>query len=182
MSADAPVRPLNATSAALLGLLHEGPRTGWDLVQLAQERIGNFWTLTQSQVYRELAAMVASDLVAAGRPGLRDRKLHTITEDGRRRFARWLERDPATDQIRIPLLLTLAFAEHLPPRRLQEILTASRAEHAQRLATYEAARAAIAALPAGAGPGAARRATLEYGLLHERAVLAWFDGLPGILP
>jgi len=31
--------------------------TGWDLVAVAQQRIGNFWTLTQSQVYRELTAM-----------------------------------------------------------------------------------------------------------------------------
>lgn len=46
-------RPLNSTAASLLGFLHEGPMSGWDLVNLAQERIGDFWTITQSQVYRE---------------------------------------------------------------------------------------------------------------------------------
>ena len=35
-------RPLNATAASLLGFLHEGPKTGWDLVVTAQERIGKF--------------------------------------------------------------------------------------------------------------------------------------------
>ena len=73
------VRELNATAAALLGLLHRGPMTGWDLVTTAQERIGNFWTLTQSQVYRELARMTEIGLVTVGEPGPRDRKPYTIT-------------------------------------------------------------------------------------------------------
>jgi hypothetical protein len=67
-------RDLNNTAAALLGLLHEGPMTGWDLVAAAQERTGNFWTLTQSQVYRELARMTEPGLITAADPGPRDRK------------------------------------------------------------------------------------------------------------
>lgn len=41
--------------------------TGWELVAVAQERIGAFWTLTQSQVYRELASMAVGRRAAAGR-------------------------------------------------------------------------------------------------------------------
>ena len=37
-------RPLNPTAASLLGFLHEGPMRGWDLVAIAQQRIGDFWT------------------------------------------------------------------------------------------------------------------------------------------
>ena len=61
-----PTRPLNATAASLLGFLHEGPMTGWDLVERAQERIGDFWTVTRSQVYRELAAMASDALIERG--------------------------------------------------------------------------------------------------------------------
>ena len=32
----------DATTASLLGLLNEGPMTGWDLVTRAQERISSF--------------------------------------------------------------------------------------------------------------------------------------------
>lgn len=174
-----PSRPLNATAAALLGFLHEGPMTGWDLLVVAQQRIGNFWTLTQSQVYRELAAMATSGLVEVGALGPRDRKPYAVTERGRAAFAAWLDRDPAPDQVRIPLLLTIAFAAHLPPARLPEMIATARAEHAERLAGYEAARRQLAG-----GNGAAdvtRLATLEFGLRHERAVLEWFDELPGLL-
>ncbi len=56
--------------------------TGWDLVATAQKRVGDFWTITQSQVYRELAAMAATGLVAVGPTGPRDRKPHSITAWG----------------------------------------------------------------------------------------------------
>lgn len=96
-----PGHSLNATAASLLGSLHEGPMTGWDLVAVAQQRIGNFWTLTQSQVYRELAAMAKSGLVEAGEPRPRDRKPFTITSRGRAAFREWIDREPGLEHIRI---------------------------------------------------------------------------------
>lgn len=176
-------RPLNATAACLLGLLHDGPTTGWDLVATAQKRVGDFWTVTQSQVYRELAAMAAAGLVEVGPTGPRDRKPHSITEAGRAAFTEWLQQPPAADQIRIPLLLTIAFAAHLPASRLTRIIAVQRAEHEQRLARYRAARDLLARPETAGGPGlhSAVVATLEYGVRHEQAVLDWFDELPRLL-
>ncbi|MPZ64873.1 MAG: PadR family transcriptional regulator [Pseudonocardiaceae bacterium] len=170
---------LNATAASLLGFLHEGPMTGWDLVTVAQQRIGNFWTLTQSQVYRELAAMAKAGLVEAGPPGRRDRKPYSITATGRAAFAEWIDQDPGLEQIRVPLLLTIMFAAHLPTERLASMVTAHRAVHAERLARYEQHRADMRDAPA---TDSYRLATLEFGLHYERAVLDWFDELPAVLP
>ena len=60
---------LNATAGALLGLLRDGPRSGYDLVAAAQEVIGGFWTITRSQVYRELAALADRGLLERGQAG-----------------------------------------------------------------------------------------------------------------
>ena len=171
--------PLNATAAALLGLLLDGPRTGWDLMAAAQERIGEFWTLTQSQVYRELAAMAERGLLSTGPTGARERKPYEITPDGRAAFAEWVAAEPGEDQVRIPLLLTIAFAGHLPEARLTEIVATRRAVHEERLAGYRSARQALDDLGETAS---ARRATLAFGLRYEQAVLEWFDELPGLLP
>lgn len=168
-------RPLNATAASLLGFLHEGPMTGWDLVATAQQRIGNFWTLTQSQVYRELTAMSAAGFIKAGPAGPRDRKPYTTTATGRAAFADWLDGTPGAEQVRVPLLLTLAFGHHLPAGRLGEIVAEQRLVHAERLAEYERALGEMD----GAEP--ARLATLDFGIRHERAVLDWFDNLPAIV-
>ncbi len=152
--------------------------TGWDLIEAAQERIGEFWTLTQSQVYRELSAMAARGLLEAGPVGPRERKPYRATSTGRAAFDAWLQGEPGADQVRIPLLLTIAFAEHLAPDRLSRIVAAQRSVHQERLDRYRAAQRALAAAP---GAPAVRLATLEFGLRHEEAVLDWFDVLPGIL-
>jgi DNA-binding PadR family transcriptional regulator len=168
---------LNATAAALLGLLHDATMTGWDLVATAESRIGNFWTLTQSQVYRELAKMTGTGLVTVGEPGPRDRKPYTITKAGKKAFADWMNAGPAHDQIRVPLLLAIQFADHLSPRRLNEIIAEQRAEHETRLAAYLENEKQLAKAP----NEARRLATLRFGIHHERAALAWFDELPGLL-
>lgn len=169
---------LNPTAASLLGLLHDGPMTGWDLVAAAQQRIGNFWTLTQSQVYRELRAMAEAGLVAVGDPGPRDRKPYALTEAGRAAFQEWVVREPGMEQVRFPLLLTIMFARHLPPQRLAEIVAAHRTAHEERLAAYEEHREALREAPT---VDEFRLATLEFGLRYERAVLGWFDELPKLL-
>ena len=169
-------RRLNATAAALLGLLHDGPMTGWELIGCAQARIGEFWSLTQSQVYRELSAMAERGLVDVGPPGPRDRKPYALTDAGRAAFADWVGQPPGPDQVRIPLLLTIAFADHLPAERLAALVAEQRQVHADRLARYREHAAAMD----GDVP-AASRATLEFGLRHEEAVLGWFDALPGLL-
>ncbi len=74
---------VNSTAAALLGLLHDGPLSGWDLWSTAQLVIGDFWTVTRSQVYRELAAMAQAGLVVSGETGPRDRKPYALTDAGR---------------------------------------------------------------------------------------------------
>lgn len=163
-------RALNATAASLLGFLHDGPKTGWDLVTTAQQRIGRFWSLTTSQVYRELAAMERDGLIEAGERGPRDRKPYTLTDAGRRAFAEWIDREPEPENIRHPLLLTVSFGRHLPPRRLAAMVAVHRARHEKQLAGYEdlLTQHEMDTFPA---------ATVEFGIAYERAVLEWLDGL-----
>lgn len=172
-----PHHALNATAASLLGFLHEGPMTGWDLVAVAEQRIGSFWTLTQSQVYRELTAMARTGLVEAGPPGPRDRKPYTVTAKGRAAFQDWIRQEPGVEQIRFPLLVTLMFAKHLPDDQLIAMIDKHRSIHDERLTRYKQAQRDLRK----AGGADFRLATLEFGVRYERAVLGWFDQLPKIL-
>lgn len=166
-------KTLNSTAASLLGFLHEGPMSGWDLMTIAQERIGGFWTITQSQVYRELAAMHTAGLVEKGESGARDRTPYRITDAGREAFAEWIARDPGAETIRVPLLLTMSFGRHLDPEHLDRIIAANREIHEARLAHY------LTDDHENIPPHS--RATLDFGIRYERAVLEWFDNLPALL-
>jgi DNA-binding PadR family transcriptional regulator len=162
---------LNATAAALLGLLRAGAATGYDLARRAEDELGDFWTVTRSQVYRELGALSQHGLVQAQQPGARDRRPYQLTDAGMESFLVWLHHDSGNDVVRIPLLLRLAFADALHPQRLAQMAEAQRAKHAERLHRYQALeRAALE-------NGASERdlVTLRFGLRYERAVLQWFD-------
>ena len=173
-----PANRINATAASLLGFLHSGPMTGWDLMATAERVIGDFWSLTQSQVYRELTTMAEAGLIEQGERGVRDRKPYAITEAGRAAFADWIDREPAPETIRFPLLLTVAFGRHLPPERLDAYLAVHRARHEHLLEGYVQTHADAGE---SAGMDAFALATLDFGIAYERAVLAWFDGLPAQL-
>ena len=68
LDVDIGVTELNATGASLLGLLHEGPATGWDLLEQARRGLARFWNMTSSHVYRELKTLETRGLVRAARP------------------------------------------------------------------------------------------------------------------
>ena len=168
---------MNATASSLLGLLDlaGGQLTGGELVRLAQQRIGAFWTLTRSQVYRELVGLERDGLVEPGEPGPREARPVRLTPAGRTAYRTWLTRHLPADTIRVPVLLAVAFGSRLDPAELRDVLEGSRSEHTARLATYQQLDADLAALPGGE-PWA--RATVSFGLHYEQAVLAWFDTLP----
>ncbi|MDQ3653892.1 MAG: PadR family transcriptional regulator [Chloroflexota bacterium] len=167
---------VNATGGSLLGFLHERPMTGWDLVTVAQQRIGNFWSLTQSQVYRELNAMAQAGLVEAGERGSRDRQPFAITDAGRAAFSDWVLQGPGKEVIRFPLLITIMFGEHVPTERLAEIVASHEKMHAERLANFRAIEASIPESSRPLDPYSL--ATLHFGIRYEEAVLEWFRELP----
>ena len=131
-------RPLNATAASLLGFLHLGPMTGWELVRTAEQSIGDFWTLTQSQVYRELAQMAERGLVTAGERGpARTPAIRANRSWAGASFSEWALLAPGEETIRFPLLLALSFGDHIPADRMAAFVRHHRAIHEARLTQYE---------------------------------------------
>ncbi len=145
--------------------------TGWELVRSAEQSIGDFWSLTQSQVYRELAQMAEQGLVTAGERGPRERRPYDLTEAGRAAFSAWALVPPGEETIRFPLLLALSFGEHIPADRMAAFVRHHRAIHEARLTQYQLDAQSVIEDPY-------RRATLDFGLSYEQAVLDWFDQLP----
>jgi DNA-binding PadR family transcriptional regulator len=169
------VTELNPTAAALLGFLTGGELSGYELAKAADEIIGDFWHVTRSQVYRELAALSERGLAVPAGTGPRARQPYRITEAGREAFAAWMQRQPQIEQVRYPLLLTMAFGAWVGPDRLLEFARAHRAAHEERLARYRSLRDD----PALDGY---TQATVAFGVRYEEAVLSWMAELPDILP
>lgn len=169
------MKTLNGTAAAVLACLSTGEHSGYDVDRALTSLAGDFWNVTTSQVYRELQAMAAQGLVRAGPPGPRDRRAYSLTEAGRAALDAWLSERPASDVVRIPILLKLfiLFAlERTDDPAMAAMAEAYRAEHEQQAERY---RKQLAEMEDAGLPFAH---LLRYGLFHEEAVLRWLDTLP----
>ncbi|GGD37207.1 hypothetical protein GCM10010915_17490 [Microbacterium faecale] len=175
-------KPLNTTAASLLGMLHDGPLSGWDLVAKAEDEIGAFWSLTRSQVYRELKTLSERGLIEAGRAGARDRRPYSLTGDGRAAFQEWLATEPQREVIRYPLLLRLRFGRFLSAEQIAALIRDAHAEHSTALESYFAERAAAedAAARGVEIPGVDdfTLAVLDLGIRYEQAMVDWLALLP----
>lgn len=166
---------INPTAASLLGFLHSGPMTGWEIDRAVAATISNFWNVTRSQVYRELRTLAELGYVQAGQTGPRERQPWSITDDGREAFAAWIARDPGSAIIRIPVFLTIFFGEHLDPERLAEIVADERRIAEKQLEYF---RTLLAGFPDDPGERPLSAEIVTFGIRYEQLMLDWLARLP----
>jgi PadR family transcriptional regulator, regulatory protein AphA len=164
--------------AAILGFLDIEPTTGYSLRQRFEGSVASFWTVTQSQIYRELHALERERLVSVaverGR-GKPDRRVYALAAAGRQALAVWLHEPLEPLQLRHPLLLRLVFAAELEPARLdallaqqQSALQATRVEYVERLAAIE-----IFGLARSPREATIWRLSIEHGIAWCDSEVAW---------
>ena len=161
---------LNATAAALLGLLHDGPKTGGQLGAEAGERFGAFFSVTRSQVYRELPALADQGLLRLGKQGPRSSQQYVLTAAGKKAFKNWLLSEPGPDHLRSPLILRLVHAGSLTAKQRQGLIDTARATYGQE---QESAK-----LAAKTAEDPYAKAVAEFGAARARAVLKLLDSVP----
>jgi DNA-binding PadR family transcriptional regulator len=164
------MRDLNATSAALLGLLHVGPMTGGQLVAAADERFGSFFGVTRSQVYRELPVLTKAGLLRLGKRGARSSQQYVLTAAGKRAFKSWLNSTSGSDNLRSPLILRLVHAGQLTAKQRVSLISSARAVY---LGYLDEARA-----DARAATSPYIKAVADFTVAHRRAVLKLLDAIP----
>src|ERR1700746_1942168 len=73
----------------LLGLLANGPASGYDLLKVFDRSLAFIWPATQSQLYGELNRLADDGLIEVSHEGPRGRKDYTITAQRRAELERW---------------------------------------------------------------------------------------------
>ncbi len=75
---------------ALIGLLHERPASGYDLMQVFDKSLHQVWPATKSQVYAELAKLDEAGLIKVTAEGPRGRREYAPTEAGMAELRHWM--------------------------------------------------------------------------------------------
>jgi len=162
-------------SYALLGLLEEADRHGYDLKQSYDRRFGGSRPLRFGQVYRTLAQLQRDGLIeiagteAGGGP---DRKRYSITPEGVTDLERWLS-EPEEPQ---PHLQTVLFQKVVlalqSGRNAEAFLDAQRDRHLAVMRELTALRRSAALQDS---------LLADYQLFHIEADLRWIDHAAGRL-
>ncbi|WP_437318997.1 PadR family transcriptional regulator [Sorangium sp. So ce385] len=171
---------------ALLGFLSLEPTSGYTLKQRFDGSVRSFWSVTQSQIYRELHAMEREGLVEVttmpgdGKP---DRKVYSLMEPGRAALKGWLEEPLEPLVLRHPLLLKLVFAAQVPPKKLDDLLARYARELEATKSDYEGRLGdeRIFALARSSRERDLWRLSIEHGLAWCDAELGWIERARGEL-
>jgi PadR family transcriptional regulator, regulatory protein AphA len=157
---------------ALLGVLAEGPRTGYALVRHLAQSIAYAWPAGHSQVYPELARLREAGLIRETGAAPRGGRVYELTDAGLAEVRRWLRQTLPSRTTRDEAALRLFFLWLLEEQDVEAYLRGE-AEHAREvLAELEA----IAAQEDPDTPKTrAYRVALELGLRSARARLEWAE-------
>lgn len=147
---------------ALLAMLADRPKSGYELTKEFDREMGNVWAARHSQIYPELAKLLAAGLIELEDEGPRGRKSYRITPAGRREAIAWL-RNGGDRTVRNESLLKMFFLQLLGPQEQRALLERELAYFRERLAYYRS-------LPPATNP-----VKVQLGSRYNQAMIEWLE-------
>lgn len=170
---------VNPTEFALLGLLAEQPRSGYDIKKEVEGRFGHFWHESYGHIYPMLARLRRRRLItrrSAGRKGGRQRNVYAITASGRKSLTAWFATPPAPPKPRNEVLLRLMLGRFAPPGVLRRDVAAYRDRIVGGLGQLRAVERLLAEdTDASAADLAQWRIVLSFGIEVFATIERWCD-------
>ena len=156
----------------VLGLLPDGPASGYELGARASRAVAYFWPITRSHIYAELPKLVErghATVVVVPQVGAPDKSVYTATEEGRLAFRAWLDGfDDVTEHGRQPLQIQLYFGHHTTREHLLAQLDRW-ADEVRRTLDF------CRNLLVDDGPRTVRALTAHFAINRAEADLAWIE-------
>jgi DNA-binding PadR family transcriptional regulator len=170
----------NRSKYAILGMLDLFPMSGYDIRKFTAMSVAHFWKEDYGHIYPTLKLLLAEGLArkteeaVEGKP---PRHLYTITDEGRKELAAWLENAPNPPNIRIELLLKIFLGSRTEPRTLAPMLESQAAACAASYAELAGTEKRLESMIEGGGErGREARfqlMTLRYGKSYYEGLGAW---------
>ena len=166
---------------ALLGFISYGPMTGYELKKFFDTSVAHFWNSELSHIYPALKAMEAEGLVEMSVDIQQDRpnrKVYSITKEGREELRRWLATPVEPEQVREPLLMKVFFGGTLAKEELLGLLHGEADRLKRQVEFHKHAFAFMSKFAEGIG--FEREApfwafTVDAGIDLYSATLAWLE-------
>jgi DNA-binding PadR family transcriptional regulator len=157
---------------ALMGLLAQEPRHGYDLKNAFEAMLSDTWPLNIGQVYATLSRLerdgfVESEVVP--QELLPDRKVYFLTAAGREELERWLgQSTEGVVRLKDEFYIKLLLHQHVASDGTLSLIWKQRQVYMKKLAKLTALRSNPSLEPATA-------LLVEGAILHVEADLEWLD-------
>ncbi|MBL8967390.1 MAG: PadR family transcriptional regulator [Spirochaetaceae bacterium] len=164
----------NRARYAVLGMLHYGDMTGYEIRKRLNEMVGCFWQEPSASVYPALKALEEDGFVTARRETPESgpaRIRYRVTSAGRAAFGSWIVQDPAPTAMRNEFALKLLFGNLADPATMLRFIAA---ERAAALASDRGIEELTGRLPHGT-EGLMWRLIADYGRSMAAATAGWCE-------
>ena len=165
--------PEVALRFAIIDALAAEPMSGYDLTNHFAASLANVWPAQHSQIYPELARLVADGHIAQTGDGPRGRKVYSVTPEGIDALRRWLRETTPDFGVRCEALLRVFCLWVLPSEEALAYLTSYRTEFVRHRDELAAAIELVdwSATPSHRGA----RLSIEFGYRYYRELVDWVD-------
>jgi DNA-binding PadR family transcriptional regulator len=157
---------------ALLGALADRPRTGYALLKHFEQSLAYAWPASHSQIYPELARLLAAGLIEQAESGPRGSKTYAVTDTGKAEIRHWLLETEPDRRVRSDPALRTFFLWMLEPEEALDQIRREREYAAGQLAELESIREE---------PRGTNRKELAFGIALEGGIrslttrIEWLD-------
>ena len=174
------------TQYVILGLLAEGPMTGYAIKKTVDTRFRFFWSESYGQLYPVLKALrneglivladasaSASATAGAGRGSGRDQVAYAVTPAGRGALREWLARPAERESVRVEILLKLYFSVLGEPGGMTPQIEEFSRHYASELEVLRRFQLELERIPDDGGNHRDILRVLDFGQKTYEAYLAW---------
>lgn len=168
----------NKSRYAILGMLSQGPRSGYAIKRAIEQSVANFWNESYGQIYPILKQLADEGLTtshAERQEGKPERYVYTLTDKGREELRRWLSEPVEYVVERQELLLKLFFGREGSVFDAIEHVQQFRNMQAQLLQKYEGIADHLQRCCEDDPEVQYQLITVRYGQHRTRALIEWCD-------
>lgn len=170
---------MGALKYAILGLLYQKPRSGYEMKLEFESTLNEFWNAKHSQIYPELKKLTTDGLVEyhveiVGT--VLEKKQYSLTSKGREEFLAWMNEDlelPPTPKSEF--LLQVFFSSCLPEKRRMEMMAYQLKLHQNRLEQLRENQKKFTAIPSKEAPAFGDYLVLLRAIMREENNCKWLE-------
>jgi DNA-binding PadR family transcriptional regulator len=172
------MKKINKSKFAILGLLFDKPRSGYEMRQFMLESTDHFWQESDASMYPMLKLLEQEGLITGKSEfvGKRERKLFEITQSGKDEFLAWMAKPAEKENRRSEFLLKIFLGATVSKEEIIKQLALRQQKLQESKKRFESIEAGTLAEVADEHPHKIFwHMALRYGVISVDAELQWLE-------